>query len=305
MDATPIETTSSINEQRYEEYFHLLGLVFLYWDHIITFSMEVEYLWTHFGSLSSYMFFLNRYFSSLGVIAVTVSLFSNSLTAASCKPFHSYRQALLVLTQVIVCILLTLRIYALYGRSLKMLVYMLSFGFFLAGVACFALFFGGQSQSSVTSMGCHTELEFLTAVQIASSWEALFIYDSMLFILTLKKAYDARYEFKNEMTNVPSLLVLVIRDGQQYYYYLPHFHNTLTTSCTSPRLNLLRSDGHSEPYKYTHLLCMSLFLASLNLKLNPSLTPFVAHWTLYERRSINFFQRGISNHAIPSHAQPS
>ncbi|KAK7466394.1 hypothetical protein VKT23_005117 [Stygiomarasmius scandens] len=77
----------SLVEQRYEEYFHLLGIALLYWDHILTFAMEVEFLWKHFGSMSSYMFFLNRYFSSLGVMAVTYSLFSGSIPTSVC-PFR-------------------------------------------------------------------------------------------------------------------------------------------------------------------------------------------------------------------------
>ncbi|THU97755.1 hypothetical protein K435DRAFT_965284 [Dendrothele bispora CBS 962.96] len=226
----------SVNEQRYEEYFHLLGIAFLYWDHIITFATEVGFLWKHFGSMSSYMFFLNRYFSSLGVIAVTYSLFSDSMTETSCKSFHSYRQILLVLTQVFVCILLTLRIYALYGRSLRMLVYMLSFGFFLAGVACFALFFGERSVSSVSGMGCHTELQVVTAIQVASAWEALFIYDLMLVIMTLKKAYQTRRELKEERNLLPSILVLVVRDGSIYFVVMAiaNLLNILTFYLTGP-----------------------------------------------------------------------
>ncbi|KAK7460472.1 hypothetical protein VKT23_009193 [Stygiomarasmius scandens] len=83
MSPMPTEQDVSLmDEQRLEGYFHLVGLTFLYYDHILTFPMEVEYLWKHFRGAAKYMFFLNRYFSVTGNAIVTVALFSTSLTPA-------------------------------------------------------------------------------------------------------------------------------------------------------------------------------------------------------------------------------
>ncbi|KAF5352990.1 hypothetical protein D9758_007967 [Tetrapyrgos nigripes] len=183
------EDAFSINEQRLEGYFHLMGLVFLYYDYILTFPMEVEYLWKNFHGSTRYMFCLNRYFSLIGNAIVTISLFSTALAPASCRPFHLFREILLVSTQVVVCILLTLRLYAFYDRSRQVLIFMLSFASVLAALACFAVFFGQESTSSLTSFGCHTQLQFITAVQVASAWEALFLYDSVLLIMMLRAVY--------------------------------------------------------------------------------------------------------------------
>ncbi|KAJ3970990.1 hypothetical protein EV361DRAFT_913470 [Lentinula raphanica] len=216
MSSIFVEHISAAQQQRLEDYFHLFSITFLYWDHIITFPDELQYLWTRSMGWSTALFFFNRYFATLGNIVVTVSLFSSGLTESSCRPFHLFRELLLVLTQVIVCILLTVRIYALYHCSKRMLSYMLVTGFTLGGLAIFAIFFGQSSQSVLTSTGCHTQLTLITSIQVAAAWEALFLYDSILFIMTLHKAYKTRHDLRQERLRIP-LVVIILRDGSIYF----------------------------------------------------------------------------------------
>ncbi|KAJ3814548.1 hypothetical protein EV368DRAFT_40391, partial [Lentinula lateritia] len=226
----------SILNRQLEDYFHLFSITFLYWDHLITFPDEVQYLWKRSMGWSTALFFFNRYFAALGNIVVTVSLFSSGLTESvgilsssysDCRPFHLFRELLLVLTQVIVCILLTIRIYALYHCSRRMLIYMLVTGSTLGGLSIFAIFFGQSSQSVLTPTGCHTQLTLITYVlrilRFAAAWEALFLYDSMLFVMTLHKAYKTRYELRQERLRIP-LVVIILRDGRLYFEDLFDHH---------------------------------------------------------------------------------
>lgn len=48
-----------------------------------------------------------------------------------------------------------------------------------------------------------------------ASWEALFLYDSMIFLMTLNKAYKARHELQH--FGVVSMFVIMLRDGMSYY----------------------------------------------------------------------------------------
>ncbi|KAJ3907297.1 hypothetical protein F5879DRAFT_548402 [Lentinula edodes] len=179
-----------------KDYFHLFSITFLYWDHLITFPDEIQYLWKRSMGWSTALFFFNRYFAALGNIVVTVSLFSSGLTES--------------------VILLTIRIYALYHCSRRMLIYMLVTGFTLGGLSIFAIFFGQSSQSVLTPTGCHTQLTLITSIQVAAAWEALFLYDSMLFVMTLHKAYKTRYELRQERLRIP-LVVIILRDGSIYF----------------------------------------------------------------------------------------
>ncbi|GAW07861.1 hypothetical protein LENED_009881 [Lentinula edodes] len=201
MKSTIVQHVSAAQQQQLEDYFHLFSITFLYWDHLITFPDEIQYLWKRSMGWSTALFFFNRYFAALGNIVVTVSLFSSGLTESR---------------YVIVCILLTIRIYALYHCSRRMLIYMLVTGFTLGGLSIFAIFFGQSSQSVLTPTGCHTQLTLITSIQVAAAWEALFLYDSMLFVMTLHKAYKTRYELRQERLRIP-LVVIILRDGSIYF----------------------------------------------------------------------------------------
>ncbi|KAJ3745701.1 hypothetical protein DFH05DRAFT_1523972 [Lentinula detonsa] len=52
--------------------------------------------------------------------------------------------------------------------------------------------------------------------EVAAAWEALFLYDSMLFLMTLHKAYKTRHELRQERLRIP-LVVIILRDGSIYF----------------------------------------------------------------------------------------
>ncbi|PBK94931.1 hypothetical protein ARMGADRAFT_1062460 [Armillaria gallica] len=204
-------------------YLQIISLSFLYWDHLITIGIaippllcytiligagdELRLLWNKPKTLASYLFFANRYLAFFGNITVTILGFT-TLSATSCNNYALYRQVLLVASQIVVCALLTMRIYALYTCSIKVLMYMLGSGVILFAASCWSL--TGQKSDRWEDSGCHIGLCRVTAIRVASAWEALFIYDSMLFAFTFYRAYTHRTE------KIP-LLYLVFRDGSIYY----------------------------------------------------------------------------------------
>ncbi|THU97756.1 hypothetical protein K435DRAFT_965285 [Dendrothele bispora CBS 962.96] len=232
MDSSLGSDASSIRAQREEGYLHLCAIVILYWDHIITFPSEVEFVWKHPISKGSILFFLNRYFSSLGNIVVTYGLFSSNLSPSRCNHLHLFREILLVITQLIVCVLLTLRTWALYACSRRVLIFIMCCVLTVAAMACLVIFYGHRSQPTVTSIGCHaqskinsatsTSLRVHTAMSpehwlpplgVAAAWETLFLYDTVVFVMTLLKAYQVRGLLLGRM----SLLYLVLRDDAIYF----------------------------------------------------------------------------------------
>ncbi|GAW04190.1 hypothetical protein LENED_005965 [Lentinula edodes] len=191
-------------------YFHMLAISILYWDHALTLKYEVHYLWIGPKTWSSYWFFLNR-----------------------CKSFGMYRQLVLFIQQVIVCVLLTMRIYALYGRNVKILGYMLGSATILAIVAAWSLF--GQKSTTATS-GCHIGSDFTTSVHLATAWEALFCYDTILFGFTLYQTYKSRHTMGTSL-HIP-LVSLMLRDGAVYFAVmaLANLSNILTFYLAGPFL---------------------------------------------------------------------
>ncbi|KAI3615673.1 hypothetical protein WG66_011890 [Moniliophthora roreri] len=193
------EDVPTAQEILLHNYFHMLAISFLYYDHILTFGDEVKHIWKRAKIQSSYWFFLNRYLAFFGNISVTVLGFT-SLDAS-----------------VLVCILLTLRIYALYGQSKRILGYMVGSGSVLVALSCYVLF-GQKNAPNHLGSGCHVGIERTTAIRLAGAWEALFVYDSILFSLTLYKTWTARPRRRDRVhvTSIP-LLTLILRDGAIYY----------------------------------------------------------------------------------------
>ncbi|KAJ3735946.1 hypothetical protein DFJ43DRAFT_769787 [Lentinula guzmanii] len=135
---------------------------------------------------------------------------------------------------------LTLRIYALYGCNKRLLIFLSSLiliGIVIAIVrACFAskscyhhieifdmlqvtdlLASSTPMLSSIPSAGCHDILAFKDAALVAVGWEALLVYDILLFGMTLAKAYQARYQLGTQHLRGMSLISVIIRDGKRSF----------------------------------------------------------------------------------------
>ncbi|KAF9446625.1 hypothetical protein P691DRAFT_794253 [Macrolepiota fuliginosa MF-IS2] len=223
---------------------HFVAISVLYYDHLVTSRHEIEYVWRRPKSHSSYYFFLNRYFSFFGNLAVSILGFMDLPTQASfsCKRYNTFRQLLLVVTQVLICYFLTLRIYALYECSIRILLYMVGSGAVLAAIACWSLF-GQKSTPGAVGSGCH--------IGLAGAWEALFAYDSMIFGLTLYKTWSTRgrryWYGSSGGGSVPLLVTVVLRDGavialanlSNILSFYPFFRGALSTLASSISVTLM------------------------------------------------------------------
>ncbi|KIK56328.1 hypothetical protein GYMLUDRAFT_247849 [Collybiopsis luxurians FD-317 M1] len=151
-----------------------------------------------------------------------------------------------------ILLLLTVRVYALYNRSKRMLGVMLSTAGILVILSLFAILFGRSEENFVGApdIGCHTELSFIPSVQVAAAWEALFLYDSMLFVMTLLKAYKTQHELRPLM--IP-LLDIIIRDGS-WYFGVMAFANAINISTFYAALvSFTIFKGHTIPLCQQHV----------------------------------------------------
>ncbi|KAF8874531.1 hypothetical protein BD779DRAFT_250608 [Infundibulicybe gibba] len=132
---------------------------------------------------------------------------------------------------------MSLRVYALYGRSSRALWCMIIVGTATFSVACWALFAGQATTVSKQTSGCHIGLSYDTSKRLATAWEALFVYDSMIFALTLVKTWWVGRNIKIR-TRQPSLITLLLRDGAIYFAVmaLSNLANILTFYFCGPFL---------------------------------------------------------------------
>ncbi|KAF8991234.1 hypothetical protein BDQ17DRAFT_1332994 [Cyathus striatus] len=173
---------------------HLLAICVLYYDHILTLDIfitiddEVDYIWKRPKRGSAYWFFVNRYVTFFGNVLVTIAEFSSLLQIEanstetkwkavpfqtinrSCQKFYVFQQGLLVFNQLVVSILLTLRIHALYECSRRILLCLLSIGAILLVVIFWSLVSQRGGMQPQIGIGCRMDLSRETCLDF--SYEA-------------------------------------------------------------------------------------------------------------------------------------
>lgn len=231
------DIVSIARDLQVDVYLHMLAIAIIFYDHCITLGSEIENIWSRPKRKSSYLFFLNRYFAFLANLSVTIMRFL-PLSESSCLRYHLFRQVLLIVSQVLVCYLLSLRIYALYQRSRVMAAIMLCSAGTLAGVACFVMF--GQKSAPApmrSSTGCNVGISKITAIRLAGAWEALVTYDSLIVGLTLWRTVKERRDRRITGVNV-TLVDILLRDGAMYYAVMAlcNLANIMTFYFTGPFL---------------------------------------------------------------------
>ncbi|KAJ3782551.1 hypothetical protein GGU10DRAFT_436580 [Lentinula aff. detonsa] len=233
---TGTEDFSLETKLRADSYLYLFAFTFLYYDHLLTFDDEVRFIWSRPNHFSSRLFFLNRYFSFVGNIVILLSMFFAPSSPSSCHPWEEFQQFFHAFVQVIVAILLTMRIYALYGRDRRVAVTLSGIIVFGVGATVISLAFSESSiATSLFPIGCHDALDLKNAALVSVGWELVFIYDTLLFSLTFFKAYQARFQPRVRELEKVSVFTIIVRDGKFHYpgnntniMALANFINVLT-----------------------------------------------------------------------------
>ncbi|KAJ7214340.1 hypothetical protein GGX14DRAFT_696602 [Mycena pura] len=138
--------------------------------------------------------------------------------------------------------------YALHYRDFRVVLGLSVIGAGVVAVCVWSML--GQHSSPAFLSGCHVALMSSTAVRLAGSWEALFVFDSTVFALTVSRACcTRRWTGPPSLADMPLHRVLV-HDGALYfgmmalanlsnigsfYFGGPLFRGSLSTfaSCTS------------------------------------------------------------------------
>ncbi|KAL1736831.1 hypothetical protein EV714DRAFT_266787 [Schizophyllum commune] len=172
-----------------------VALTILIYDHILTFGSEVKYIWPTWRTFGSIVFLLNRYFAFVANVVIT---------AMQDVPHDRF---------IGVCILLTMRVYALYSRSKKVLTFMLAIAAGLLGLASWAVSDQITWQAPLIP-SCHRLATRGSMIRLAAAWEGLFAYDCTMLVLTVYQSYRGR----SLSRRVPEpLLRVIVRDGAFYF----------------------------------------------------------------------------------------
>ncbi|KAG1817058.1 uncharacterized protein BJ212DRAFT_1587299, partial [Suillus subaureus] len=217
----------------------------LIYDHMVTITDEITFIWCRSKSLSAMLFLTNRYFALFGNVYMLFVYvlpssdqrfqfwFLNMCCFAqqnpSCRPYLIYRELLLLFQQIFVGLILTLRTYALYCRSKRLLAWMVIIGLVLGGVTVATLQL--RSSTLVPGFNCFESYSEKIAVSPGLGWTTLLLYELLIFALTVYRICKTRG--LSLITSRRNLLDIMFQDGAMYFAVmtLVNLPNILMSYC--------------------------------------------------------------------------
>ncbi|KAG2340862.1 hypothetical protein BDR05DRAFT_495510 [Suillus weaverae] len=136
----------------------------------------------------------------------------------SCVKYTLCRQLFFLSQGIIVCLVLTIRIYALYGCSKRLLTWMSIIGFTLAAGACAGTF--GHFSSNATifpGVGCYETYTATVAAHVGLAWMALFIFELLIFILTVYRICKTIGLLRLSLFTRSNVIDIIFHDGAIYF----------------------------------------------------------------------------------------
>jgi len=197
------------------QYVGVASFTMLVWDHIITFSDEVEYLWKGGKGLAVYLFFLNRYLIPLSFIVNLWAYFSTSWTLRSCGHFVRYEGSMTMIGISIVFLMMFLRIRALYARFLSIQAFVFALFLIFVGINAYVLSHGipvhHPSYPLVDSCTMIVDPKVGRVLASSTAWLPL-LYDTVVISLTVYRTASSVYT-----RSTSNLFSVLFREGLLYY----------------------------------------------------------------------------------------
>ncbi|KAG1808635.1 uncharacterized protein BJ212DRAFT_1382203 [Suillus subaureus] len=149
----------------------------------------------------------------------------------SCQRYLISRDLLFFFQQIFVCLILTIRTYALYCRSKRLLTWMIIIVFALGGVT--AGTFRLSSDTAVPGSNCYESYLEETAVSPGLGWVTLLVYELLIFALTICRICKTRK--LSLAVSRRNILDIMFQDGAMYFAVmtLVNLPNILTYYCGS------------------------------------------------------------------------
>ncbi|KAH8795259.1 hypothetical protein DL96DRAFT_1206774 [Flagelloscypha sp. PMI_526] len=150
-----------------------------------------------------------------------------------------FHQALLITSQGIVAVILGSRVYAIWGCDKRVLITMCIL--FASGVAvvCWSMIMASTDTGENSSNACpEPGLSQEVAARIAIDWEYMFVFDIVVFSLTVVKGYRAMIAERTGPSIQLPIMTTMMKDGALYFLAitLANAANVGTFYLNAPRL---------------------------------------------------------------------
>ncbi|KAJ7159040.1 hypothetical protein C8R43DRAFT_994763 [Mycena crocata] len=229
-----------VADQRLVQALFLVGFVLVVYDYLVTFSAETRFIWGRPKRLSFYWFLLNRYLTLSTNIIMAVFTFA-TFSPEVCSSLLLAEKLFLFAQEIVVYGILTLRVYAMFNLNKRVLVLLCVAGLGCLGFSAWLVttnttppplpppgppppgMFGDTAPNHDSGLPppiappqCAQVIFHASAIRIAGAWEAQVALDTLIFGLTLLRAYLHRHRAEYRS----SLLSCLIRDGAAYFFVI-------------------------------------------------------------------------------------
>ncbi|KAJ7815725.1 hypothetical protein B0H13DRAFT_1924029 [Mycena leptocephala] len=205
LDSTDLDYATFTSDYRIYRYVFLAGLVIVIYDHLLTFSTEVKYIWLTKLRPGTCWFLAARYIGLIGNIIVSVFYFG-ALSHESCIRMLTVWEIFIISQEGLIETTLSVRVFAMYRSNIWVLVPLLVLvcvSMTLAVVGAVKLDGPAQNLAAPGLNGCNTPYPRSTLA-----------CDVLVFALTVRQAYMQRH---TSQAYAGSLIQRMLKDGSMYF----------------------------------------------------------------------------------------
>jgi len=212
------DIVANLNSSYYGLYIRIISpITLLYYDYISTFNDEVIHFWSPLRyNWGTVVFLLTRYLAIFGYTPVVAKLFISNGKEKQCTALESYHDCITVAVQIIAATVMVLRVHALWERSRVILVTMLVFACILIAFSIWCMLWAGKYDIPPPLLpsgiiGCRNAMSYNQAWRYGAAWSSVFLFDAMIFGLTVYKTLKIRRTHRRTMVDI------LLRDGCMYF----------------------------------------------------------------------------------------
>ncbi|KAG2063757.1 hypothetical protein BDR04DRAFT_363930 [Suillus decipiens] len=203
-------TSSEAQQILFATYTLLAGNSILIYDHMVTLPEEITFIWRRPKMLSAILFLLNRYFALFCNISCLVLA---SVPLSDEVPLFHYAYS--ELAAVVVCLIINIRTYALYGGSKRLLTCMTIIMVALAiGVSVGSL--GHFASDLLPGVGCYETFSETVAARLGLAWAAEMVFELLIFILIVYRICKTRGLLRLSLFTRRNVIDIIFHDGAMY-----------------------------------------------------------------------------------------
>ncbi|CAK5284733.1 unnamed protein product [Mycena citricolor] len=211
---------ADVHDQFVTSAFDILSFTLIVYDYLLTLDWEVARYWGTPFSWPTFFYYLNRYLTLLGNSSILVDyVWGGQLTPAKIAAYVMSSRRRWVSDEIIVGIMLVLRTYALYERSIRALAAMLIFAAAVLAIAIWATIVAPDTNQAALQLfsGCNFGTPHIAGVYLAIAWSCVTAFDALIFGMTV-----ARVLTRPEHSRRPGadLFSVMLRDGAVYFAFM-------------------------------------------------------------------------------------